>query len=116
MLVTASDDRAAKIKGIDAGADNFITKPPNKMELVARTKSFIKLKRPNDNLASIEYVLFSLGKTVEGKDEYTKGHVERVSKLAILLGNKLDKDVVDKLIEVVSDDLRVVDTEFFCKL
>ena len=35
VLVTALDDREAKIKGIDAGADDFITKPPNKMELLA---------------------------------------------------------------------------------
>ena len=89
VLVTALDDREAKIKGIEAGADDFITKPPNKMELLARTKSLIKLKRLNDNLTSIEYVLFSLAKTVEAKDEYTQGHVERVSQLAIALGNKM---------------------------
>ncbi|MCP4295231.1 MAG: diguanylate cyclase [Proteobacteria bacterium] len=89
VLVTALDDREAKIKGIEAGADDFITKPPNKMELLARTKSLIKLKRLNDNLTSIEYVLFSLAKTVEAKDEYTQGHVERVSKLAIALGKKM---------------------------
>lgn len=35
VLVTELDDREAKIKGIDAGADDFITKPPNKMELLA---------------------------------------------------------------------------------
>ena len=89
VLVTALDDREAKINGINAGADDFITKPPNKMELLARTKSLIRLKRLNDNLASIEYVLFSLARTVEAKDEYTKGHVERVSKLAIILGRKM---------------------------
>jgi putative two-component system response regulator len=80
----------AKIKGIEAGADDFITKPPNKMELIARTKSLIKLKKLNDNLTSIEYVLFSLARTVEAKDEYTQGHVERVSKLAITLGKKME--------------------------
>ncbi|MGV7223538.1 MAG: HD domain-containing phosphohydrolase [Nitrospinales bacterium] len=89
VLVTALDDREAKIKGIDSGADDFITKPPNKMELLARSKSLIKLKRLNDNLASIEYVLFSLARTVEAKDKYTKGHVERVSKLAIILGRNM---------------------------
>jgi putative two-component system response regulator len=90
VLVTALDDMEAKIKGIEAGADDFITKPPNKMELLARTKSLIKLKKLNDNLTSIEYVLFSLAKTVEAKDQYTQGHVERVSKLAIMLGKKME--------------------------
>jgi putative two-component system response regulator len=89
VLVTALDDTEAKIKGIEAGADDFVTKPPNKMELIARTKSLIELKRLNDNLTSIEYVLFSLAKTVEAKDGYTQGHVERVSKLAITLGKKM---------------------------
>ena len=89
VLLTALDDRGSKIKGIESDADDFITKPPNKMELLARTKSLIKLKRLNDKLASIENVLFSLAKTVEAKDEYTQGHVERVSKLAIALGKKM---------------------------
>ena len=89
VLVTALDDREAKIKGIDAGADDFITKPPNKMELLARSKSLIKLKRLNDNLASVEYVLFSLARTVEAKDKYTKGHIERVAKMAIILGRNM---------------------------
>ena len=89
ILVTALDDREARIKGIEAGADDFLVKPPNKLELLARTKSLIKLKKLNDNLASIEYVLFSLAKTVEAKDKYTQGHVERVSKLAIALGRKM---------------------------
>jgi putative two-component system response regulator len=89
ILVTALDDTAAKIKGIEAGADDFISKPPNRMELLARTKSLIKLKKLNDNLTSIEYVLFSLAKTVEAKDKYTQGHVERVSRLATTLGTKM---------------------------
>lgn len=85
VLVMALDDREAKIKGIDAGADDFITKPPNKMELLAWSKSLIKLKRLNDNLVSVEYVLCSLARTVEVKDQYTKDHVEPVSKMALIL-------------------------------
>ena len=52
------------------------------MELLAREKSLIRLKRLNYNLASIEYVLFSHARTVEAKDECTKGHVKRESKPA----------------------------------
>jgi putative two-component system response regulator len=87
IMVTALDDVESKIKGIEAGADDFLTKPPNKTELLARTRSLIKLKRLNSNLASIENVLFSLANTVEAKDTYTQGHVERVSNMAVSLRN-----------------------------
>lgn len=89
VLVTALDDINAKIKGIESGAVDFITKPPNKMELLARTKSLIKLKKCYKNLACIENVLFSIANAVEAKDAYTQGHVERVSTLAVSLGQKL---------------------------
>ncbi len=89
ILVTALDDMASKIKGIEAGADDFITKPPNKVELLARTKSLLKLKKLNNNLTSIENVLFSLANTVEAKDVSTQGHIERVSSMAVALGEKM---------------------------
>jgi putative two-component system response regulator len=89
VMVTGLDDIEAKIKGIEAGADDFLTKPPNKMELLARTKSLIKLKISNNSLASIENVLFSIANAVEAKDAYTQGHVERVSNLAVTLGQKI---------------------------
>ena len=89
VMVTVLDDIEAKIKGIESGADDFLTKPPNKMELRARTKSLIKLKRSNNSLASIENVLFSIANAVEAKDAYTQGHVERVSNLAVTLGQKI---------------------------
>ena len=89
IMVTALDDIEAKIAGIEAGVDDFLTKPPNKVELLARTRSLINIKRLNDNLTSIESVLFSLAKTVEAKDKYTQGHVERVANLALTLGRKI---------------------------
>jgi len=89
VMVTALDDTESKVKGIKAGADDFITKPPNKTELLARTKSLINVKRLNDTLTSIEDVLFSLAKAVEAKDSYTQGHTERVADLAVSLGKKM---------------------------
>ena len=89
VMVTALSDIEDKIKGIESGADDFLTKPPNKMELLARTKSLVKLKKLNNSFASIERVLFSLANTVEAKDAYTQGHVERVSNMAMALGQKM---------------------------
>ncbi len=90
ILVTALDDIETKVRGIEAGADDFITRPVNKVELVARAKSLIRLKKLNNNLTSIENVLFSLANTVEAKDVGTQGHIERVSNIAVALGRKMD--------------------------
>ncbi len=89
VMLTALDDMKAKINGIEAGADDFLTKPPNKMELLTRVKTLIKVKGLNDNLTSLESVLFSLANVVEAKDEYTKGHIWRVAELAVALGERV---------------------------
>ncbi len=51
ILVTGLDSVDDKVKGLDAGADDFITKPVNKIELLARVKSLIKLKRLQEEFA-----------------------------------------------------------------
>lgn len=89
VMITALDDSVSKIKGIEAGADDFIAKPPNKAELVARVRSLIKFNKLNRYLADIKNVLLSLAIAVEAKDSYTQGHVERVANLAVSLGKKL---------------------------
>jgi len=48
VMVTALDDIEFKIRGIEAGADDFITKPPNKIELLTRIKSLLKVKSLNN--------------------------------------------------------------------
>lgn len=90
ILLTSLDDTDSRINGIEAGADDFITKPPNKAELFARTKSLIKLKRLNKNLASIENVLFSLATAIDAKDPCTQGHLERVATLSLAVGRRLN--------------------------
>lgn len=89
IAVTALEDSESKIAAIEAGADDFLTKPPNRVELLARTRSLLQFKKLNENLTSIESVLFSLAKAVEAKDPYTQGHIERVAGLAVSVGRKL---------------------------
>jgi putative two-component system response regulator len=89
IMVTALDDTEARVKAIETGADDFITKPPNRIELIARVKSLIKVKTLNSSLTNLENVLFSLANTVEAKDEYTRGHTRRVSELSVALGKKM---------------------------
>ncbi len=90
IMVTALDDIEAKIKGIEAGADDFLTKPPNKIELLTRTRSLLKTKQLNEKLTSMEAVLSSLANVVEAKDAYTEEHLSRVARLAHELGRELN--------------------------
>jgi len=71
VMITALTEVEDKIKGIESGADDFITKPFNKVELLARTKSLLKTKYLNDQLDNAERVIFALANAVEAKDKYT---------------------------------------------
>jgi putative two-component system response regulator len=89
VMVTALDDTRARVKGIEAGADDFITKPPNKIELTARINSLLKVNQLNKKLTSIENILISMANAVEAKDVYTQGHTQRVADMAVALGKKM---------------------------
>ena len=89
IMVTALDDLESRVSGIEAGCDDFITKPPNRAELSARVKSLLKLRKLSRRLASVENALFSLANAVEANDAYTYGHVERVSGMAVGLGKRM---------------------------
>ena len=89
IMVTALHDMDAKVKGIEAGADDFLPKPVNKIELRARTQSLVNSKKLNDKMTSVENVLFSLANAVEAKDSYTQGHTQRVADMAVLIGKKM---------------------------
>ena len=97
IMITALNDIESKIKGIEAGADDFIVKPPIREEITARIKSSVRMRQVNRNYTSIENVLLSLANAVEAKDSYTQGHTERVSLLAEKIGRIMhlpEKDII----------------------
>jgi putative two-component system response regulator len=89
ILLTSLNSDADRIHGIMCGADDFLSKPVNKQELLARVHSLLRLKHFTDELDNAETVLFSLALTIEAKDPYTEGHCDRLSKYSIALGEKL---------------------------
>jgi putative two-component system response regulator len=89
IMVTALTRLEQKIKGIEAGADDFLTKPFNSVELITRVRSLLKVKQLTDELENAETVLFSLALGVEAKDPYTEGHCERLSAFSFQLGAAL---------------------------
>ena len=48
VMVTALDAKDERIKGLDAGADDFLSKPINQPELLARVRSLLRIKRLHD--------------------------------------------------------------------
>jgi cyclic di-GMP phosphodiesterase len=94
VLITGLSEREDRVRGIEAGADDFLSKPIFPEELFARVKSLIKLKEFTDELETAESVLCTLGLSVESRDPYTEGHCERLAENASNLGRhlKLDED------------------------
>ena len=89
VLITGLQAREHRIEGINAGADDFLTKPFDIEQLRARLRSLLRLKRYTDDLESAEAVIMSLALTVEARDPYTEGHCERLASYATSLGKEL---------------------------
>jgi putative two-component system response regulator len=89
ILVTALSDKQDRIEGIQVGADDFLSRPVDRTELLARVRSLLKLKQRTDELERAESVLFSLARSIEGKDPYTHGHCERLADYSACLGEHL---------------------------
>ena len=92
VLITGLSDSSDKVRGIEAGADDFLNKPVLAEELIARVKSLLRLKQFTDELETADSVLCTLGLIVEGRDPYTEGHCERLATHAVDLGRYLGMD------------------------
>jgi putative two-component system response regulator len=89
VMITGLAAREDRVKGIEAGADDFLTKPISPEELFARVSSLLKLKEFTDELETVDSVLCTLGLSVESRDPYTEGHCERLARNATDLGRFL---------------------------
>jgi putative two-component system response regulator len=89
VLVTAHSEREKRIEGLRAGADDFLTKPVDAQELLARVRSLVRLKRYTDDLDSASSIIMMLAAMVESRDGYSTGHCHRMANYATALGRDL---------------------------
>ena len=86
VLITAATDHETRISGLDAGADDFLTKPFDATELIVRVRVLLRDRALNKRLDATETVLLAFGRAVEARDRYTIDHAERVGRFARELG------------------------------
>lgn len=115
IMITALDDYESRLRGIEMGADDFISKPYNRAELRARVRTVTRLnryrqlmlererlaeyfKRSKDDLArSYEATLAGWVKALDLRDKETEGHSQRVTDMTVhlaqaygIVGEELD--------------------------
>ena len=86
VILTASNDRNTRLRGIAAGADDYLSKPFDPKELLIRTKVLLRQRALNQRLDATEGVLFALARAVEARDRHTIHHAERVGRYAEAMG------------------------------
>ena len=86
VLVTSLSSVEDRVRGLEAGADDFLTKPIDRDELLARVVTLIRTKEIYDNLDDAEHIMAAFARVVEAKDGGTEAHVERVARTARALG------------------------------
>ncbi|MEN9229453.1 MAG: response regulator [Thermostichus sp. DG02_5_bins_236] len=89
VLITAASDRKNRVRGIEAGADDFLSKPFDESELLARVRSLVHQKHLNEDLDHAAEVLFVIARSVESRDPTTGDHCERLVKMAESFGEFL---------------------------
>jgi putative two-component system response regulator len=92
VLLTALSDVDSKVRGLEAGADDFLNKPFHRAELLTRLRSLLRIRSLRDQLDSTESVMFSMVDLLEGKDPRTRHHSLRVARLALATARRLGFD------------------------
>jgi putative two-component system response regulator len=99
VMVTALNSLRDRVLALEAGADDFLTKPVARVELRARVTSLLRVSNLLSRLDSTEHVIFALARAVEAKDKHTEIHTARVAATALALGQALglDDETLDSL-------------------
>lgn len=92
IIVTAKTQITDLVRGLDVGANDYITKPYIKEELLSRIKNLLELKNKTTELIKTRIVgIHALAELIELKDSYTGGHLKRVAEYSRLIANELKK-------------------------
>ena len=97
LLITSLDDQPSRVVGLQSGADDFITKPYNSVELFARLQTILRLNRyrriaehqheledmHNELLIAYDKTIESWSQALDLRDQEVEGHTDRVTELVL---------------------------------
>jgi putative two-component system response regulator len=86
LMITSMQGAEHEVLGIDAGADEYLTKPLHPSVLRARVRALLRHKSAIDSLDEAETILFALAQAVEARDSYTAEHCQRLATYSVALG------------------------------
>ncbi len=94
VMVTALDPLQERVKGIEAGADDFLSKPINQPELLARVRSLLRIKELWDTVQSQAAELAEWNKNLEQRVQEQVGHIDRLGRLKNFFSPQLAESIV----------------------
>jgi adenylate cyclase len=115
VMVTASGDEQ-KIKALEAGADDFLTKPINKNELLARVASLARVKRYQDTIKRQSDELTAWNEELQTRVAQQVSQIERMGRLRRFLSPQLAELIVDSGDESFLESHRREIVVVFCDL
>ncbi|MEK6663254.1 MAG: response regulator [Pseudomonadota bacterium] len=94
VMVTSLDPNEERIKGIEAGADDFLTKPINQLELLARVRSLLRIKQYHDTVQAQAAQLAEWNRTLEQRVQEQVTQLERLGRLKRFFSPQLAELIV----------------------
>jgi class 3 adenylate cyclase len=116
VLVTALDPEAERIKGLEAGADEFLSKPVNRAELLARVRSLLRIKSLHDRVQAQAAELARFNEALEAKVREQVDEIERLARLRRFLSPQVAEAVVSSGEEAMLASHRALIATVFCDL
>jgi putative two-component system response regulator len=89
VLVSETADRDSRLRALEAGADDFVTLPADRAELLARVRSLARIRRHTDEMDSASAIISTLAVMVESRDGHSEGHCQRMAHYASALGRAM---------------------------
>lgn len=96
VMVTAKTDSGDVVAGLDAGAEEYLTKPIDHVALVARVKSMLRIKELQDTVQAQAAELAEWNRTLEAKVETQLADLERLGRLKRFFSPHLADAIVDR--------------------